>query len=369
MPFIRPTLQEIITRTEEDIKSGLGLPTLLRRSVEKVLARVLAGSSHTLHGHIQDFAAKQLFPNTSDDEFLVSQAGLWGLTRNEATFTQLQLSITGTNGSVLTAGTIYQRSDGTTYSVDADVTIVAGVATPTVTAEDSGAATNIDDASEVSLESPVAGIDGTATVSSTLVEGEDEESIEALRVRLLQRIQQPPAGGTVNDYIAFALQVTGVTRVWVLPGNRGQGTVDVTFVEDGEDPIIPSPAKVQEVQDSVDLQKPVTADSVVFAPLTQDIDLTIELSPNTLAVQTAVLAELEDLIFTSAQVKGAVVPDEVGLGSTYDGRIPLSQISEAISRAEGEVEHRIISPTADPEPLNQGTILQLGTVTFNPLVP
>ncbi len=45
--------------------------------------------------------------------------------------------------------------------------------------------------------------------------------------RLLNRIQQPPAGGNANDYIQWALAVTNVQNAWCFPLAQGLGTVDV----------------------------------------------------------------------------------------------------------------------------------------------
>ena len=53
MAFNRPTLSQIVERIKGDIKSGLGLTAILRRSFEDVSAKALGGASHTLHGNIQ----------------------------------------------------------------------------------------------------------------------------------------------------------------------------------------------------------------------------------------------------------------------------------------------------------------------------
>lgn len=367
MAFTRPTLTQIKDRIESDFKSGLGLPTLLRRSFLKVFAAAFAGASHTLHGHIQDFMVKQFFPDMADDEYLVRWARIFGIERLDATFAEINITITGVAGAVVPVNRVYQRSDGFEYTLKAEVIIgVGGSSTGVIVASESGSEGNISDGSTVNLTSPIVNVDSEATVDSTAIEGEDQETIEALRTRLLQRIQQPPAGGKVSDYIAFALQVVGVTRVWVLPNQLGQGTVGVTFVEDNEDPIIPSAAKVDEVQEAIDEQKPVTADVIVFAPNDDAVDMQIQIKPNTQDVRDNVLAELTDLFFREAQVRNAVDPDRVGEGVTLDGKIPLSKINEAISIASGEEDHVLLTPTSDPQASEAG-LLSLGTVTFSTL--
>lgn len=369
MAFTRPSLTAIRDRVEADFKSGLSLSTILARSFIKVLSAVIAGVSHTLHGHLQDFISKQFFPDMADEEYLVRWATVFGLDRLAATYAEVNITITGTDTTVVPAGTVFRRSDGFEYATKDEVTIgasVSGEVEAVLVATETGDSGNIDDGSTVSLTSPISGVDSDATVDSTVIEGEDQETIEALRTRLVERIQAPPAGGTVADYIAFAKTVVGVTRVWVLPAYYGQGTVGISFVEDDEDPIIPDSAKVDEVQAAIDEQKPVTADATVFAPIASAMDPEIQLKPNTSDVRAAVTAELEDLIFREAQVRNAVDPDQVADGVQFDGIIPLSKINEAISIATGEEDHVLLSPTSNPQP-SEGGILTLGTITFSTL--
>ena len=86
MAFQRPTLAELVERISADLTSRLSLAgAVLRRSVIFVIARVVAGAAHMLHGHIE-FLSRQIFPDQSEAEFLVRHASLFGLTRNPATF-------------------------------------------------------------------------------------------------------------------------------------------------------------------------------------------------------------------------------------------------------------------------------------------
>jgi uncharacterized phage protein gp47/JayE len=365
MSFTRPTLAEIYARSKADFKSGLDLQTVLRRSFIDIVAKIVTGASHVMHGHIT-WVLEQLLPDTAEDEFLLRWGAIWGIARNEATFAKLNITITGTPTTVVPAGTLFQRSDGFQYAVDTEVAIEGGgsvaaliVAVLADTIELSG---NIDDGSTVSLVSAISGVDSDATVDSTDTEGDAEETLSDFRTRLIERIQNPPSGGTVSDYVAYAKTVTGVTRVWVLPAHLGEGTVGLTFVEDNEDPIIPDQAKVDEVQAAVSELKPVTADLFTFIPIATPIDPDISIKPNNADVRAAVTAELEDLIAREAQVAGAYK----AVGQTYDGKIPLSKINEAISIAQGEEDHVLNSPTEDVIPVTGG-IATLGTITFSTL--
>ena len=361
MAFTRPTLAEIINRVKGDIKDELGVTNLLRRSFLLAFGKALAGVSHMLHGHMF-WISRQIFADKAEAEYLERHASIYGLERKAATYGQQSAGATGVNGSVIPAGTLYKRSDDAQYSVDADATIAGGVATVELTALTPGADYNNEVGDTLTPISPVSGVDSTITISAVTVDAEDVETDESFRERLVERIQNPPSGGTAADYIIWAKAVAGVTRAWVFPGHLGAGTVGVSFVEDGETDIIPSPAKVTEVQDYIDTKKPVEADAIVFAPIDQAVDISIAIKPNTVAVRAAVEAELVDLFSREAQVGGAYKQ----VGETYDGVIKLSKINEAISIAQGEEDHAVSSPVADFDP-GTGGIATLGVITWSTL--
>jgi len=372
MAFTRPSLTTIIARIEGDFKTGLSLPTILIRSFEFVFARAYAAVANTLHGHI-DFAINKLFFLIDGIEKTVIRWGtLFAVLRKVAVKTEFIMDATSTTGGTLTVGTIYVRSDGTEYLVKTEVILPASSTLPvTVVAGDGfeGADFNVLVGDTLSLQSAIAGINSDATVTSIVIEGENLELLEDYRTRVEERIQQPPAGGKVTDYIAFAKKIAGVTRAWVLPGNVGEGTVGVTFVEDGNAPasIIPSPAKVAEVATQILIDEPQgTGGSNVFAPNELVMDPVIQIKPDTTTIRAAVTAELEDLLAREAQVRGGVDPDNVGLGLTFNGKIKISQINEAISIAAGETDHVLISPTSDVQPISGG-IVTLGTPVYSTL--
>jgi uncharacterized phage protein gp47/JayE len=366
MAFERPSLATLVTRVEGDLKSGLGLVTILRRSFLGVVARVLAGLAHSLFGYLK-FIEGQAFPDTATDEYLERWAAIWGVTRVEATFGEFTATVTGTNGTVIPAGTVYRRTDGTEYTTDAEVTIASGTGTIALTASVAGEASEVAVSDTIGILSPIAGLNANATVAAITTEPEDAEDDESLQARLIDRIQQPPSGGAANDYIQWALEVAGITRAWVAPQALGPGTVLVYIVSDDEDPITPSAPKIAEVQAYIDAIKPVTASVTVVAANLLEVDITIAMDPNTTDVQEAVEAELEDLFLRDSQVAGAFAAP----GETHTGKILVSRINEAISIGAGEEDHEIIEINGDVTPQNieptDGYLATLGTITWQAL--
>lgn len=350
MPFQRPTLTELVERSGQDFVSRLALAgAALRRSVIGVLARVVAGAAHSLHGHL-DYLAKQVFPDTSELEYLERQGALYGISRKAATFAVGDVTFTGTNGTLIPAGTVLQRSDALQYETDADATIASGTATAAVTALTSGDASNADAAVALTLVSPIIGVSSSATVAAGgLTLGSDQESDDDLRQRIKERIQFAPQGGAADDYVAWAKEVAGVTRAWTFPAELGAGTVTVRFVRDDDASIIPDAAEVTAVQEYIDERRPVTALVTVVAPVATPLNFTIAVVPDTVATRAAVEAELRDLLNRDEIVPG--------------GTLPLSQIRTSIGIAEGVTDYTLSAPSADVT-RTTGQITTFGAITW-----
>lgn len=351
MTFPRPTLTELIDRVTADVSSRvLGVEgAVLRRSLLGILARSTAGEAHMLYGYL-DWVSRQAIPDTAEAEWLERWAAVWGLSRKAAEYATGNVTFTGTNGSTIPAGTVVQRQDGLQYVTLADGTIATGTATVAVEAVDAGDDGNLDAASSVFLVSPITGVQSTATVATGgLTGGLDTESDDRLRDRLLLRIRNPPQGGSASDYEQWALEVSGVTRVWVTENGLGAGTVLVHFVRDDDPSIIPDSGEVATVQAYIDDRRPVTADVTVAAPTELAVDVDVQISPNTAAVQAAVTAELQDLFRRDAEPGGTIL---------------LSRIREAVSIASGESDNVVTDPVADVTAAT-GEIPVLGTVTFS----
>lgn len=353
MPFDRPTLAELRDRIRRDFNARLpGADALLRQSNLSVIADVFAGLSY-LHFGYQVWLSQQLFPDTAEGPFLERWASIWGLTRRPATAALGAIAVTGTAGAVVPPGAEFQRVDRVRYQAGTGATLAAdGTATVGVIAEVPGSSGEAVAGTTVTTVSALPGVVAQATIADPgMGGGADEETDAQLRTRLLARIQTPPMGGSASDYVDWALEVPGVTRVWVAPQEQGPGTVIVRFaMDDAAHPNgIPTPADVALVQAHLDAVRPVTAQVIVVAPIPHAIDITIAtLTPDTPTVRTAVGAELADTLFRN----GAP-------GAT----LYVSWLWEAVSVAAGERHHRILVPS-DDVPLVAGELPILGTVTY-----
>lgn len=350
MPFNRPTLEQLDDRLVEGVESRLpGTDPRLRRSYVGALSRSLAGAHHELYGFLA-YIALQAFPDTAESDELERWSEIWGVTRSPAVRATGSITVTGTNGTVIPDGTVW-RSGTVDYRSTAEFTIAGGTATVTIEAVVGGAAGNASDGTKMSLVSPIAGIVSEAAADGALTRGSGDESDEALRSRLLLRIQDPPRGGTSSDYEFWARSTTAdVTRAWGRGLARGLGTVNVYIMtDDATDDGIPTAAVVASVQAYINARRPVTADVDALAPTAVALDFEIQnLVPMIQSVQTQIEAELGDLIRRETQPGGTLL---------------LSHIRQAISLAAGETDHTLITPTTNVT-VAAAEITTLGDVTF-----
>lgn len=350
MPLNLPTLPELLASAKTRLRARLGVGPVLPRGPLDAIANLVASSRHALGGYLE-WVSRQPFVDTCEAEQLDRHGSLLGVARKAATYSKGSVVLQGaTDGTVLPAGTTFVRGDGRAYTVDSASTVVAGVVMVNVTASVAGANGDCETSTALTMSTTIAGLPSEGSVASPGIQGgADQESDESYRARLIAHKRTPPATGTADDYVRWALEVAGVTRAWCIPGNQGLGTVGVTFVRDDDvGGILPSSAEVADVQAYIDTRKPVTASVLVFAPSVISQAFTLSVSPNTAEVQTSVTEALRQLLIR-----------EGGPGTT----IPISHVRAAISNAPEEFDHVLSSPTADLV-YAAGQVPELGTVTF-----
>ncbi|OGO02360.1 MAG: hypothetical protein A2Y72_02205 [Chloroflexi bacterium RBG_13_53_26] len=180
------------------------------------------------------------------------------------------------------------------------ITASATSAYATVDALELGLAGNQDSGVELTVQTPIAGIDNTATVSyGTLAGGSDSETDDNLRSRFLSRLQNPVAQFNAASIEAKAKEVAGVTRVFVQEITPAVGQVTIYFMRDNDTPAIPSGAEVLDVYNKLLEILPANTDPldmIVSAPVAVVVDFTFsDISPDTSSMKQAVENSLTQL--------------------------------------------------------------------------
>jgi uncharacterized phage protein gp47/JayE len=366
MPFARPTLTEIINRIKSDFNTYVADSiSFLRRSVYNIFAKTYGAALHLLYDYLE-YAKDQLFILTADEAHLEKHGAEYGIFKNNGTRATGSTVMSGTVGETIPAQTEIQSDSDNIYRTDSLATIGAGgTVSVAFTAAEVGNDYNEDAGTTLTFVSPLINVNVDTTVDSNgITGGLNEDTVEEFRTKILNRKRKPPHGGTEDDYETWALEYAGVTRAWSIPQYQGAGTIGLAFVMDDETDIFPDETTRDAVKAYIVAHSdpgtgktvgvPVTAQPGFFvienAALT--MNMTIQISPNTSAVQSAVLAKLADMIL---QKGGA------------EETVTISHIYEAVSTSLGEEKCKIIVPTDDVT-ATAAQVHVLGDVTFQDYV-
>ena len=305
MAYNPPSLSESIAQIEGDIASELGLESHLPLVCsERAIAFALGASKRDLHDHLS-WLSKQIVPNSeSDDETIVKKAAYEGVSRKLAQKAKGQVSLSVVGEAVLEPDTALTSKSGMRYFVTDSGTHENGTMIATLNAEKAGAAGNLKPNDTMTFVSPPPGFSSLATVVR-MEGGVDIESISELLKRLYFRKQNPPMGGALHDYIAWATEVPGVTRAWSYDAWHGGSTVGLTFVCDNEKKIIPSDTKIAEVLAYIYKHKdpssgefvgrPAGIETILFKLRLKEVQFSISLTPDTEETRKAIFTQLKQI--------------------------------------------------------------------------
>ena len=217
--------------------------------------------------------------------------------------------------------------------------------------------------SQLSLVSPIVGVDSTCYLSyDGLTLGLDSETDEELRARLLERTSNFTAPFTASGLPVFIKErIAGITRVWVQTATPSAGYATIYFTRDNDANIIPTASQVNAVKTAIidpdtGIKPANTPDSyvIVASPTPVSINITFSsLSPNTTAMKTAITSTLTDF-FKSAAV-------------AVDGDITLNQLNAIIYSvvdADGNSPTFTLSNPSSDTAISSSELAILGTIIY-----
>lgn len=227
---------------------------------------------------------------------------------------------------------------------------------------------------------PITNVPGltSAQITDILIPGDDEETDDELRTRLITALTDKPFGGNIASYRSNILAIDGVGAVQVYPTWNGGGTVKCSVL--GADYMPASEELVQSVQTAIDPPTsgsglglaPIGAQVTVVAPTEQTVNvaatLTLAAGYDLEQVQPLVEASIEAYLLSVRQAWGNQ------LGSTtveYAADVYLSRVTAAIVGTTGVVNATNVQINGGAEDLiltETGTTQQvpvIGTVTLS----
>lgn len=319
-------------------------------------ASIFAGAVWGLHYGLE-YVEDQIWPSSSDSDNLERHAATYEITRKAAeAATDGRITLTGTNGTVVSAGLSIAHADGVIFTTTTGGTIASGELEVEAAADEAGTAGNKASGTELTVQSPPAGVDAACEVTTSFTDGTDDETDAALLERVLARIRQGNAGGTANDYEQWALTINGVSFAYALPLRRGAGSVDVAVFGLADGHRTPAGSTVRaEVLAYLDTVRPVTADVQVPAITEVDVDVEVELT---------VLDEGLDVADVSAEVTAAI--QDVIYAVEPGDTLRRVQLLRAIAAVDGVIDFEVTAPVANvSSTVSSSTVeaLRPGTIT------
>ena len=346
MPFATPSYEAIKTALLRDIANLLPDAALGADSDFNVRAAVLAACAEGLYQH-QAWAARQMFPDTADTDYLERHSGMRGLTRKPALAASGTALFNGTVGAAVPLGTAFKTLDGASFVTTA-AGVIGGGGTVSLAAQavTVGAAGNQQPNAPATLTAAPSGVQSNAVVQA-MTNGVDIESDGSLLARLLDLLRAPPAGGNAGDYRRWALEVAGVTAAYVFPLRRGVGTVDIAITSNG---VAPGAPVIAAAQAYIDARRPVgmPGDSVVvMAPTFVAVPVTASM-----ALMGTTLAEATALITAALQAYfGTLTPGQP---------VYRAKIAAIISDTLGVTDFTLTAPAANVSMLIDAANMQVG---------
>lgn len=214
-----------------------------RNSVVRTLLEVLAYELDNNY-YVMEQLVDQFFIDTAVGSFLEMRAGEYGVIRKPGT--KATGTVTASRSTpapfsqLIPLGTVFETEDGTvqlTSTADVTININATSIPIPVEAVVAGSAGNLQSGLALKQVGVAISLIEQVTVASPgLSGGTDGESDDELRARLLGIMRQPSTSGNKADYLRWAMEVTGVGGVSVIPVRDGPGTVSVAIIDSSKAP-------------------------------------------------------------------------------------------------------------------------------------
>jgi len=231
-----PTTQTNVNVAREFLTNALSETSALNdKSFIEVMAR-LEGMTKTELYQFMSEMVDQVFATSATGDDLVNLAAAYRVFRSSGDVAQLSVEIAGTIGTTIPVTSSWRGvSNEVRYYQNLSYVVGGGgTATVNISADGIGTSGNLSvgDTVEFLSASSVAGIASSGTVVSVLTLGADEELLEDLRIRLLDRLRLETGGSNMGDIRVWAQKDPNVKRAYPYTGsipfgdsNPGERTV------------------------------------------------------------------------------------------------------------------------------------------------
>ena len=318
-----PTISELYTDIRSDLATRLNINIpIFGKVVLNAIAMVQAGKLKLFWLAIAR-VEKNIFIDTADPESAGGSLERFGRVflareRRAAVQGQYTVSVTGTVGAVIPAGSLFKSDDtatspGILFQLDVQKTLALASDTMTLRALTAGPDARLQVSDTLTSTSPLINVNDQVTVTVETVVPTAEETVENYRDEAIRSVQLEPQGGSPGDYRLWADDVAAVRFVYPFATSGQCGQVDL-YVEanqadstDGKG--TPTATTLTDVESVVDFdpdttrpqnergRRPVNVSVNYIAVTPQDVIITVNNPVNIdTDTQATILADLRTVI-------------------------------------------------------------------------
>jgi uncharacterized phage protein gp47/JayE len=202
---------------------------------------VTAAAATQIHKHVES-VRNDVMPNRADDVGITEWGEeVKGIPRKSATPARKTAAgrVRGLAAATATSGEqLIHESSGLLFTMNTNVTIPGAAPNNYVDADivavSTGSATRLKAGEILKFVNSIPNIETNVVLVKDLDEdGFDREQFGAYRSRVLASFSGKAAGGTQDEFVAWALEVPGVDYAFAYPNRAGIGTVDVVGLHVG----------------------------------------------------------------------------------------------------------------------------------------
>ena len=240
------------------------------------------------------------FPDESAGGYLDLEGAKYGITRKPGTRARCTMTLTGTAGSTIPAGTVFLTLEGLEFALLEDVLLTGGSDTGTAEATEIGSAYNVEGGAITRMVTTMTALSAWTNASAT--GGTDQESDAALYERIRDFRSRQATSGNAYHYEQWAMEVAGVGGAKIFPLWNGAGTVKVVLVDADMEPA--SSEIVAAAAAHIEEERPIGATVTVAAaqslPIPVAAKLTLDGSTTLPEVKAVFASELDAYLKTLA---------------------------------------------------------------------